>query len=73
LVLAGKNKLRQDAISFVTKFVNFKTFKEVLSSVKNELPKLLGYRYSCMFVLDATSQNLQAIGFDEVADRMERE
>ena len=57
----------------MTKFVNTRTIKEVLISVKNELPKLLGYKHSNLFLLDETGLNIQAVGLDEEADKNERE
>lgn len=53
--------------------MQFKTQKEVLLSVRHEVPKILGYEKSSMFSIDETGKNLCAISLDEETENIERE
>ena len=53
--------------------MKFKTQKEVILSVRHDVPKLLGFQHSSMYVIDETGASLCAISLDEESDKIERE
>jgi len=73
LIFQKKIDLRKDALLFIHKIVKYKTQKEVLLSVRHDVPKLLGFKSSSMFIIDETGANLCAIGLDEESEKIDRE
>lgn len=53
--------------------MKFKTQKEIILSVRHDVPKLLGFQYSSMYVIDEKGTSLCAISLDEESDKIERE
>ena len=56
---------------FVTKFIQLRTYKEVVASVKKDLPVLFGFRETGIFLHDENNQGLYAITLDE--EQMKKE
>lgn len=57
-------------IEFVQRFTNIKNFKDLLRSIKYEVPKLLDFKAANIYIYDATQENLKALNLDEDAERL---
>lgn len=51
-------------------FSNYKTHKEILRSVKNDIPKLLGFANANVYLHDTNENSLLALSLDEEAERL---
>lgn len=67
-----KMATQSEVIKFVHKFTNHKTFKDILQTVKYDIPKLLGFRSANIYLNEAQSQSLLALSVDEDAEKMAR-
>ena len=65
-----KHKTQKEVIQFVHKFTSFKTVKEILRSVKNDVPKLLGFKAANIYLSEPESQSLLALSVDEEAEKL---
>jgi hypothetical protein len=65
-----KYRTQKEVIEFVQKFTNFKTVKEILKSVKNDVPKLLGFKAANIYLSEPESQSLLALSVDEEAEKL---
>jgi len=45
--------MQKNTIDFIKNFMNFTNYKQVLRSVKDELPKLLGFQYASIYLMDS--------------------
>ena len=50
--------MKQKVIDFAIGFIQRRTYKSVLSHMKTDLPKLLGFSYAEVFMLDRTNKSL---------------
>lgn len=57
-------------MAFVQKFTNIKTYKEILRSVKYEIPRLLGFKQCNIYLHDVNRKSLFALSIDEEAERL---
>ena len=53
--------------------MNYTNLKQILNSVKYDIPKLLGFSYANIYQIDDTGSNLYAISIDEDAEKRARE
>lgn len=53
--------------------MNFTNLKQVLNSVRYDIPKLLGFSYANIYMIDQSGGNLYAISIDEDAEKRARE
>ena len=72
-IIVSKQNLRLGICNFVSKFVTYRTFKEVIKSVGDDVPKLLNYSNASLFLIDSTGQTLQAMSYDGEKERMKNE
>ena len=69
-----KVQIQKNVISFARNFMGFMNLKEVLKSVRYDVPRLLGFQNACIYILDQKTQdNLFAVSLDEDADKRVRE
>lgn len=68
-----KDKIKAHTIDFTKRFMNFTNVKQVLGSIKHELPQLLGYQKANIYLLDTNVRSLYAISLDEEAEKIARE
>lgn len=62
--------MHKNIIEFVQRFTNIKNFKDLLRSIKFEVPKLLDFKSANMYIYDTTQENLKALNLDEDAERL---
>jgi hypothetical protein len=59
-----KSRMKSKVIKFVSEFIMTKTFKSMARMVKDDLPKLLGYEHTEMFLFDNVKNNLYCMSID---------
>jgi hypothetical protein len=57
--------LQKEIIDFTLKFLYIRNIKDLLRSVKNVVPKLLGFKNCNMYIYDPVKENLKAMTIDE--------
>jgi hypothetical protein len=65
-----KTILQKNLIDFVFKFMKIKNIKDLLRSVKNEVPKLLDFKNANIYVYDVERESLKAMVIDENNERL---
>jgi len=65
-----KMKMQRSIREYVLKFLGFQKHKDVIYSVKYELPKLFNFEQCGMFIYDKDSEDLFAISLDEEGDKL---
>ena len=69
MVMDKKDQTLLNTIEFVKTFCSFKNLKQVLYSVKYDIPKLLGFTNANIYILDETLNSLYAMQIDEDAEK----
>ena len=67
-----KATLKRNLLEFVCRFTNYYNFKQIVRSVRDEIPDLFGYEKACLFLKDSSGQNLCVISQDDEADALKR-
>ena len=65
-----KSLMHKNIIQFVQRFTNIKNFKDLMRSIKFEVPKLLDFKAANIYLYDSTEENLKALNLDEDAERL---
>lgn len=52
-------------MQFVKRFMNFRNFKEILRSIKSELPYLMGFQAANIYLHDPAGKNLFSISIND--------
>lgn len=73
MVLEKKDQVILNTIDFVKNFVRFTNLKEILYSVKYDIPKLLGFSAANIYILDPSGDSLFALQIDEDAEKRAKE
>lgn len=69
-----KVQIQNNCITFARNFMGLMNLKDVLKSVRYDVPRLLGFQNACIYILDQrTRDNLFAVSLDEDADKRVRE
>ena len=73
MVLEKKDQIILNTIDFVKTFSKFSNLKQILYSVKYDIPKLLGFSAANIYILDPSGESLYALQIDEDAEKRAKE
>lgn len=59
-------------VDFITKYMKLKTTKACLQMIETDLPRLLGYEKSCVFLHNEKQDLLYSVRLDEEADNSKK-
>lgn len=65
-----KIQTQKDCLLLANNFSNFKSHKQILSAVKHDIPRLLGFSKGQLYLHETFSKSLYALSMDEEEDRI---